>query len=126
MAFLNSIIQPLSNLGNFWQQKNNGRIFRWNIFFICLQIGVLAWKFVTLPPQVPLYYSLPWGASQLVNSSSLFLLPTISVVILFIDNLFSVSFFKNFELLSRLSVITSLIVSFFLTITLFRIVFLIS
>ena len=126
MAFLNSIIQPLSDLGNFWQQKNNGRILRWNIFFICLQIGLLAWKFATLPPQVPLYYSLPWGQSQLVNSSSLFLLPTISVVILFIDNLFSVSFFKNFELLSRLSVVTSLIASFFLTITLFRIVFLIS
>ena len=126
MSFLNQIVQPLSNLGQFWQQKNNGRILRWNVFFICLQIGLLAWKFINLPPQVPLYYSLPWGSSQLVNSSSLFLLPTISVVILFIDNLFSVSFFKNFKLLSLFSIITSLVISFFLTVTLFKIVFLIS
>lgn len=126
MSFLNQIIQPLSDLGQFWQQKNNGRILRWNIFFICFQIGLLAWKFANLPPQVPLYYSLPWGSSQLVNSSSLFLLPTISVVILFIDNLFSVSFFKNFRLISLFSIVTSLIISFFLAVTLFKIVFLIS
>jgi hypothetical protein len=126
MTFFNSILQPLSSLGQFWQQKNNGRILRWNLFFICLQIGLLIWKFTVLPPQVPLYYSLPWGEAQLASHSSLFLLPTISIVVLFIDNLFAVSFFKNLSLLSRLSVITSLIISLFFTITLFKIVFLIS
>lgn len=126
MSFLTPIIQPLSSLGHFWQQKINSRILRWNLFFICLQIGILIWKFTSLPPQVPLFYSLPWGNSQLTNNSSLFLLPTISIVILFIDNLFSVSFFKNLPLLSRLSITTSLLVSFFTTITLFKIIFLIS
>lgn len=126
MSFLTSVAQSLASLGHFWQQKINSRILRWNLFFICLQIGILAWKFTSLPPQVPLYYSLPWGESQLTNSSSLFLLPTLSVVVLFIDSLFSVSFFKNLPLLSRLSTITALIVSFFITITLFKIIFLIS
>lgn len=126
MSFLTPIIQPLSSLGHFWQQKINSRILRWNLFFICLQIGILAWKFNSLPPKVPLYYSLPWGESQLVNSSLLFLLPTVSVVILFIDSLFSVSFFKNLSLLSRLSIITALLVSFFITITLFKIIFLVT
>ncbi|MCW1949181.1 MAG: hypothetical protein KIH89_001900 [Candidatus Shapirobacteria bacterium] len=126
MPFLNSVIQPLANLGHFWQEKINGRVFRWNLFLICLQIGILSWKFTLLPPQVPLYYSLPWGDSQLANNSSLFMLPTISIVILFIDSLFSVSFFKNLPLLSRLSVTTSLLVSFLITITLFKIIFLIS
>ena len=119
MSFLNSIIQPLSNLGHFWQQKANSRILRWNLFFI-------AWKFIQLPPQVPLYYSLPWGQSQLTNASYLFLLPTISIVILFIDNLFAVSFFKNQPLLSRFSIITSLLASFFSLYTLINIIFLIA
>lgn len=126
MNFLNLIIQPLSNLGHFWQQKANSRILRWNLIFIASQIGLLAWKFIQLPPQVPLYYSLPWGQSQLANASYLFLLPTISIVILFIDNLFAVSFFKNQPLLSRFSIITSLLVSFFSTYTLINIIFLIA
>ena len=126
MSFLNSIIQPLSNLGHFWQQKANSRILRWNLFFIAGQIGLLAWKFIQLPPQVPLYYSLPWGQSQLTNASYLFLLPTISIVILFIDNLFAVSFFKNQPLLSRFSIITSLLASFFSLYTLINIIFLIA
>ena len=126
MSFINSVIQPLSNLGHFWQQKANSRILRWNLFFIAIQIGLLAWKFTQLPSQIPLYYSLPWGDSQLANASYLFLLPTISIVALFIDNLFAVSFFKNQTLLSRFSVVTSLLVSFFSTFTLIRIVFLIS
>lgn len=126
MNFLSSVIQPLSNLGHFWQQKANGRILRWNLAFIGIQIGLLAWKFTSLPPQVPLFYSLPWGESQLSSAASLFLLPTISIVALFIDNLFAVSFFKNQPLVSRLSVIISLIVSFFSMITLFMIVTLIS
>ena len=125
MSF-NSILQPLSNLGSFWQQKTNGKIFRWNVLLILFQIGLLAWKFTSLPPKIPLYYSLPWGESQLSNTSSLFLLPTISITVLFIDNLFSVSFFKNHSLISRLSTITSLLVSFFSIITLSKIVFLIS
>ena len=126
MSFLNSIIQPLSNLGHFWQQKANSRILRWNLFFIASQIGLLAWKFIQLPPQVPLYYSLPWGQSQLTNASYLFLLPTISIVVLFIDNLFAVSWFKNQPLLSRFSIITSLLISFFSTYTLINIIFLIA
>lgn len=126
MNFFELIVQPLSELGHFWQEKGNGRLFRWNLFFICLQIGILSWKFNLLPPQVPLFYSLPWGESQLTNNSSLFMLPAISIVVLFIDSLFSVSFLKNLPLLSHLSVITSLLVSFLTSITLFKIVFLIS
>jgi len=126
MSFVDLIVQPLSNLGHFWQQKVNSRLLRWNLIFIVIQIGLLAWKFTQLPPQVPLYYSLPWGESQLATASYLFLLPTISIVALFIDNLFAVSFFKNQPLLSRFSVITSLLVSFFSAFTLIRVVFLIS
>lgn len=126
MSFVDLIVQPLSNLGHFWQQKVNSRLLRWNLIFIVIQIGLLAWKFTQLPPQVPLYYSLPWGESQLATASYLFLLPTISIVALFIDNLFAVSFFKNQPLLSHFSVITSLLVSFFSAFTLIRVVFLIS
>lgn len=122
MTFLNTIFQPLSNLGQFWQQKNNSKIFRWNLFFIIIQIGFLAWRFNDLPPQVPLYYSLPWGESQLASTSALFLLPTLSIAIVLINHLFAISFSKNIILLSRLLLVISLVISFFSLITLIKIV----
>ncbi len=126
MNLLNSIFQPLANLGKFWQEKANIQIFRWNLIFIIIQIIFLFWKFNSLPPQVPLYYSLPWGESQLAQASLLFLLPTISVVLLLIDHLFAISLTKTSVLLSRILLVISLIFSFLSLITLLRIIYLIN
>lgn len=41
-----------------------------------------------LPPQIPLWYSLPWGESQLAPKTSLFLLPVISMIFLIFNLLF--------------------------------------
>jgi hypothetical protein len=54
MSSLTGIFKPLSDLGKFWQEKANAKVFRWNIFFIISQIGFLFWKFNSLPPQIPL------------------------------------------------------------------------
>ena len=126
MPLLNSIIQPLSRLGHFWQEKANSSIFRWNLAFIILQISILAWRFTNLPSQVPLYYSLPWGETQLASASALFLLPTFSLAILLINNLFSISLSSTNSLLARILIFTSLAVSFFFFITLVKIVSLVS
>jgi len=126
MSFFNSVIQPLARLGHFWQEKANSSIFRWNLFFIILQISVLVWRFTNLPSQVPLYYSLPWGEIQLASASALFLLPTFSLVILLINNLFYISLATTNTLLSRLLIFASLAVSFFFLVTLVKIVYLIS
>ena len=126
MSFLNLVIQPLARLGHFWQEKANSTVFRWNLFFIILQISVLIWRFTNLPSQVPLYYSLPWGETQLASASALFLLPTFSLVILLINNLFSISLATTNTLLSRLLIFASLAVSFFFLVTLVKIVYLIS
>lgn len=122
MSSLTGIFKPLSDLGKFWQEKANAKVFRWNIFFIISQIGFLFWKFNSLPPQIPLYYSLPWGQSQLAPASSLFILPTISLVLLLINHLFAISLTKTSALLSRLLVVISLIFSLLSLITIFQIV----
>lgn len=44
---------------------------------ICM-IVILLWFMRWLPPQVPLYYSKPWGAEQLAPRLLLFLLPLAS------------------------------------------------
>ncbi len=126
MNFVNNIFQPLAALGSFWQQKGNSKIFRWNLIFIISQIVFLFWKFSSLPPQVPLYYSLPWGESQLTQASLLFILPVISLILLLINHLFAIGLVKTSLLLSKLLLIISLIFSFLSLIALLHIVYLIT
>ena len=126
MSSLQSIFKPIANLGQFWQQSFNSKLFRWNLAFITIQLVLIVWQFGNLPQQVPLYYSLPWGESQLVSASTLFLIPTFSIVLFLINHLFAIGFSKKNPLLSQLLIFTSLVVSFFFLITLIKIVFLVA
>ena len=58
-----------------------------NILLILLQVGVIALAWRALPPQVPLFYSRPWGEDQLVHPFGLLLLPAASLLV-FLINLF--------------------------------------
>jgi hypothetical protein len=126
MQIITKLIRPFSLIGLFWQNKINGQIFRWNIFFIVLSLIAIIVKFNNLPPLIPLYYSLPWGANQLVPTSYIFLPPIISIAVLIVNNGLAVIFTKSIYLLSILLIITSLIFSAFSTLSLFQIINLIS
>jgi hypothetical protein len=125
MSFLQNIFKSVSNLGQFWQQSFNSKFFRWNLIFIVIQLIVLIWQFGNLPQQVPLYYSLPWGEQQLVSTSTLFLIPTFSIVLYLVNHLFAVGYSQKNPLLSQLLIFTSLIVSFFFLLTLLKIIYLV-
>ena len=125
MSFLQNIFKSVSSLGQFWQQSFNSKFFRWNLIFIVIQLTVLIWQFGNLPQQVPLYYSLPWGEQQLVSTSTLFLIPTFSIVLYLVNHLFAVGYSQKNPLLSQLLIFTSLIVSFFFLLTLLKIIYLV-
>lgn len=110
----------IAKIGQFWQESINSRIFRWNIILIIFQFAYSWYKFNDLPPEIPLYYSRPWGAEQLANSSSIFLLPILSITVLIINNLFAVLLLRSNSLLSRLLVITSLIFTSFSLFTIIK------
>jgi hypothetical protein len=126
MSFFKTLSLSISRIGLFWQEKVNGQLFRWNLFFILFQFAVLFVKFNDLPPQIPLYYSEPWGETRLASVSYIFILPTLSIIIMLVNNLLAVFFLKSIQLLSRLLVIISLIFSMFSAFTLFQITGLVS
>ncbi len=126
MSIFNKIFLPISHIGFFWQERFNGQIFRWNMFFLFLQSLLLFLKYNDLPSQIPIFYSLPWGESQLGNSSLIFILPSLSVLILFINNILAVYYLKSVPLISRLLVVFSLVSTVFCTITVYKIITLIS
>lgn len=43
--------------------------------------GLLAVFFTKLPPQVPLWYSRPWGEEQLTNPAALWSIPVIILIL---------------------------------------------
>ena len=125
MPLLQNIFKPVASLGQFWQQSFNSKFFRWNLVFIGIQLAVLIWQFGNLPQQVPLYYSLPWGELQLVSASTLFIIPTLTIVLFLVNHLFAIGFSQKNLLLSNLLIFTSLIVSFFFLLTLLKIIYLV-
>ena len=54
-------------------------------------VGIIGVSYKTLPDQVPLYYSLPWGKDQLAPKYELFIVP---VALLFVDRINSVLIHK--------------------------------
>ncbi len=122
----NPLLLGLSTLGRFWQEKTNSRLFRWNILFIILQIVLLILKFNDLPSLVPLFYSEPWGESQLVSAPLLFLLPLLSIIVAVTNSLLAVFLLNSAAFSSRLLLIFSLLFSFLSLFTLGKIIFLIS
>ena len=126
MNFFSGFFYKLSVLGQLWQNKPVAKIFRWNMFVILLQLLFLVSKFSHLPQQVPLFYSRPWGETRLTSSTTLFLLPGFSIIILLINHLIAAIFLKSITLFTYLSIVFSLIFSSFSLISIVKIVYLIS
>lgn len=102
---------------------------------ICLQFGFLLllaqlviltffWK--KLPPQVPLFYSRPWGEEQLINPIGLLILPATSLLITVANSAGASLIPGNEKLASQLLVIFATVFNFLCLVTLFKIVTLVS
>ena len=86
-------------------------------------IGFLVLNIYSLPPQLPLYYSLPWGNKQLVSLSEFVVLPA-SIVLISLLNLFISSQLHNSQLvIKRTLSVASLIVALIILITALKILF---
>ena len=116
----------IANLGLFWQEKTNNLFFRWNLLFVLFQVAILFLRFRQLPPQLPLFYSLPWGESQLVTFTQLFYIPLNSFIVLLVNNYLSAIILSSHRLLSYLLIIFSFIFSFLGFFVLLRVILLVS
>jgi len=56
-----------------------------SLFFILASLFLIAAFWAKLPPQVPLFYSHPWGESQLVSPIGLILLLLLSLLIFILN-----------------------------------------
>ncbi len=88
--------------------------------------AVIAWYWRSLPPQVPLWYSKPWGDERLASPWFLFL-PLVSAVVIYLVNLTAVvRFADNHPMFARVLLLTSILISILSGFMVIRIVTLIS
>lgn len=106
--------------------KQIKKVVRGYLFILFIFFILIIWKWSSLPPQLPLFYSLPKGEEQLGRSWQILLLPLLSLVIFGVNFTLASFFYAKEKLFSVLLVVIGLISSFLLLITFMKIVFLIS
>lgn len=96
-----------------------------SFLFLLASILILAIKFASLPPDVPLLYSRPWGEERLAHKVWLWILPGLSIVFLIINLILAKILAKKDQFLAQITLVSVTLVLFLLFWTLFKIVFLI-
>jgi hypothetical protein len=76
-----------------------------------------------LPKQVPLFYSLPWGESQLVDITQFMILPFIAILITLLNLTISWHLHESQLILKRMLCISSAVITLLILITTFKIIF---
>ncbi len=110
------------NLGKFWQGSLNSRFFRYSLFLLFFQIILIIWFYNQLPPEIPIFFSRPWGEPWLSSPASIFILPLFSLLTLLLNYFLALYLYAKKVLLSELLVIFGFIVSLFSTISLLQII----
>lgn len=96
------------------------------IFFSALTITLMMiffpFLYSKLPPRLPLFYSLPWGESQLVSREQFLLLP-LSLLLIVLTNYFFASQLHPGQIVLKRMLLSSLaVVNLIMTFTIIKIV----
>lgn len=119
---MNVVSSFFGNLGKFWQINLNSRLLRLTIILFIIQIILIVWFYNQLPPEIPLFFSRPWGGDWLTSTSSIFVLPLFSLVTFLLNYFLALFYHQKKHLLSQLLVIFAFIVSFFSTVSVLKII----
>lgn len=83
-------------------------------------------KFNTLPPQIPLFYTRPWGEEQLVDFWMVFLLPALVNGLYFLNDYFYKKVFLGNNLVRKILDFVNIFLTVSLTMIFIKIILLVS
>lgn len=108
------------------ETKTKKFINRWLLIsFVILVISGLYLLFIwkKIPPEIPWYYSLPWGESQLMNKNGLIVILGICPVILYLGSILSHWTKKDDVIIEQTVMVTLTFVFVMLIINIFKVLF---
>lgn len=117
---------PKDKVTVLWQEKTIRTATRisFAILFFALGFLLLTWK--RLPPELPIFYSLPWGEEQLGNPAFLLILPIGSLLIGIVNFSLAVFSFERQPLAAKVLIWVTSSLTFLASLTLVKIIFLIT
>jgi len=87
-------------------------------------IGLTAFKTRSLPPEVPVFYSKPWGEERLAARQFLWILPAISALVIILNTILVSIFAKKIKFLAQVIAISLFVLTVLIILTLVKIIFL--
>ena len=109
------------SLGKIWLEKSISTQIRVGVILIIIQVGLIIFFYPKLPPQIPLFFSRPWGEQQLIQPILIIILPIFSLVFLIINSLIASMFLEKEKFLSQILAFGSVLFATFNTIALVKI-----
>lgn len=89
-------------------------------------LAVFLLRFGNLPPQLPLFYSRPWGEEQLADWWMILFLPVVLDVFFFFNRYIQKKFFLDNQLVTKIIYYLNLFLTVSLTLIFIKIIFLIT
>ena len=99
---------------------------RLTIGLLILAVAYLLFAGSVLPPEVPLFYSRPWGSEQLANPLLLWLLPFGTGLIIFFNSYLGSRLLTEFPFLTQILIWSNVLLAFLSSVTVIKIVNLIT
>ena len=96
------------------------------IFLIFLQFLAIAFFYKYISPQIPIFYSQPWGQEQLADKKLIFLFPIQLILLLIINYFLTALFFLKEKLLAKFFIFGVSLVAVLLSIAFFKILSLVA
>ncbi len=96
------------------------------LVFMTIFILIIIWKWNKLPPQIPLFYSLPRSNDMLGSKSQILLLPLFSLVLYTLNLLFSLYIYNKEKLAAIFLTLAGSGFTLLLLITFIKIVFMLT
>ena len=106
------------------QEQSSKKLFFASFASLLVTILIFAFLWPSLPPEVPLFYSKPWGDGQLASSYLLGLPIVLATIILFANSVFAQAI-DDYPLIKRMLAFGSVTVCILTAITVLRIILLV-
>jgi hypothetical protein len=121
-TFLDQLTEEKGKLKLLREDRRLNLSIRLNLIFLAISFFFLVLFWQRLPPRVPLFFSHPWGESQLIPPIGLFLLPLLCLLVLVINFCLLLKTLKEEKILAWILAGTSLTFTFLCLVALYQII----
>lgn len=102
------------------------RIVKIFCLIISLYVIILIWKWNLIPPQIPIFYSLPRGMETLGTNIHILIFPVYSLIFFGINFIMAAMLYNKEKLAAIFLIISGILATFLLFISFIKIIFLVT